>query len=607
MPPFLLPMTKFVFPGSVPGDQLRNLTMARTHSRLGPLPATAIAGNDITASCLYVSAIAVAHADVWAVVALLLVAGVLYLFRSIYGEVVGALPLNGGAYNVLLNTTNKYNASIAATLTILSYMATAVICAASAMHYLDALVPAVPVVMASLAVLALFMLLSIVGISESSVVAVGIFILHMASMALLVAVSLWFVARNGFSVLHLNWNTPLPHGQGFWVALFFGFSTAMLGVTGFESSSNYVEEQKPGVFPQTLRNMWVAVTALNPLVVLSALLVLPIPAIVANGDAMLAHLGLTAGGKWLATLITVDAVVVLCGSVLTSYVGVTGLVKRMTLDRILPQFLLKETRRGSSPRIIILFFILCLSVLFITQAETQALAGMYTISFLTVMAFFALGNFLLKIKRAKLPRPETASTVTVSLGMFGVLLALYGNVRLHPEYLVVFLQYFVPAILIIAFLLNRKAILEYLMIWVSSFVESVPGLAVLGRFTISRTLRRLNRQEFVYFTKGDDLSVLNRVMMYVQANEITKKLKIVTVLKEGESVRPQYLEDVRVLDRAYPEIKIEFIELHGLFGPALVHELSEKWNIPTNFMFIGSPGDRFPYRVADLGGVRLII
>jgi hypothetical protein len=54
---------------------------------------------------------------------------VLFLFRKIYGEVVGALPLNGGAYNALLNTTNKSTASLAATLTILSYMATAVISA----------------------------------------------------------------------------------------------------------------------------------------------------------------------------------------------------------------------------------------------------------------------------------------------------------------------------------------------------------------------------------------------------------------------------------------------------------------------------------------------
>ena len=73
----------------------------------------------------------------YAWLALLIVSAVLFMFRKIYGEVVGALPLNGGAYNVLLNTTSKGNASVAACLTILSYMATAVISASEAMHYLQ--------------------------------------------------------------------------------------------------------------------------------------------------------------------------------------------------------------------------------------------------------------------------------------------------------------------------------------------------------------------------------------------------------------------------------------------------------------------------------------
>jgi amino acid transporter len=574
--------------------------------KLGPLAATAIAGNDITSSCLYVGAIAIGYAGPWAVVALLLVAGALFLFRKIYGEVVGALPLNGGAYNVLLNTTNKYNASIAACLTILSYMSTAVLSASTAMYYLDALVPALPVMLATVGVLGLFMLLSIAGITESSTVATVIFIVHLATMALLLLFGIGSVARHGFSMIALNWQMPLPTGS-IAAALFFGFSTAMLGVTGFESSANYVEEQEQGVFPRTLRNMWLAVTVLNPLIALTAIMVLPLGAIGDHQTTMLSFMGLTIGGPWLATVVTADAVVVLCGAVLTSFVGVSGLIRRMTLDRILPQILLRHNRRGSSPRIIILFFLLCLSVLLLTKAKIEALAGVYTISFLTVMAFFALGNFLLKIKRARLPRPETASVLTVSVAMVAVLAALYGNVRLHPEYLVVFLQYFVPAMLIIALLLNRKTILEYLMIWVSSFVESVPGLAVVGRFAISRSIRRMNRQEFVYFTKGDDLSVLNRVMMYVQANEITKRLKIVTVLKQGEHVREEFRRDIGVLDRAYPDIKIEFIEMHGVFGPELVHRLSTEWGIPPNFMFIGSPGDKFPYRLADLGGVRLVI
>jgi hypothetical protein len=45
----------------------------------------------------------------------------------------------------------------------------------------------------------------------------------------------------------------------FQILFFLGFSAAMLGVSGFETSANYVEQQKPGVFRLTLRNMWVAV------------------------------------------------------------------------------------------------------------------------------------------------------------------------------------------------------------------------------------------------------------------------------------------------------------------------------------------------------------
>ena len=51
----------------------------------------------------------------------------LYLFRGVYSEVGSALPMNGGSYTVLLNTTNKTLASLAACLTLLSYVATAVV------------------------------------------------------------------------------------------------------------------------------------------------------------------------------------------------------------------------------------------------------------------------------------------------------------------------------------------------------------------------------------------------------------------------------------------------------------------------------------------------
>lgn len=73
--------------------------------KLGQWMATGICGNDITSSCLYVTGLCVADAGVYAPICLLMVAFTLFLFRRVYGEAVTALPLNGGAYNVLLNVS----------------------------------------------------------------------------------------------------------------------------------------------------------------------------------------------------------------------------------------------------------------------------------------------------------------------------------------------------------------------------------------------------------------------------------------------------------------------------------------------------------------------
>ena len=175
------------------------------HKKLNELQATAICGNDICSSCLYVSSLTILYAGQYAWISLLIVAAVLFLFRKIYGEVVGAIPLNGGAYNVLLNTSSKRLASTAATLTVLSYMATAVISAGEAMHYLASIIPALNVIIATVVVLLLFTMLSIVGIGESANVAVVIFLFHLVSLTILVTASGWFLIANGLEILQINW------------------------------------------------------------------------------------------------------------------------------------------------------------------------------------------------------------------------------------------------------------------------------------------------------------------------------------------------------------------------------------------------------------------
>jgi amino acid transporter len=574
--------------------------------RLSELAATAICGNDITSSCLYVSALAILYAGVWAPVALLLVGGMLYLFRSIYGEVVGALPLNGGAYNALLNTTSKFRASMAACLTILSYMATAVISATVAMHYVAVLWPSWPVIPMTVVLLAIFTGLTILGIAESAMVAIGIFVFHIFTLTCLVAAGGWYVITHGLATLSLNIHTPTP--GGFAAAIFFGFCVSLLGISGFESSANFVEEQAPGVFPKTLRNMWLAVMVFNPLIALLALCVLPLGEIASHDEAaMLANMGTVTSGHWMATWISVNAVLVLSGAVLTSFVGVNGLVGRMTLDRCLPQLLLKKNRRGTTHRITIAFFILSVSVLLITKGDWRALAGVYTISFLAVMALFGGGNLLLKIKRAALPRPVRASWISVLVAISAVVIGLLGNARLNPTFLIVFLQYFIPTALVVIVMLERIVILKAIMFAlarISAFFSRPPsGLTWL----IRETIQEIVDQQMVFFTRGDNLANLNRAILYVLKNEHTKRIKVVTVVQDPSQCPGNLKDNLAVLDEIYPEMDIEFVVITDKFSPDLITELSKKWEIPTNFMFIGSPAGKLPYDLADLRGVRLIV
>jgi hypothetical protein len=64
------------------------------------------------------------------------------------------------------------------------------------------------------------------------------------------------------------------------------------------------------------------------------------------------------------------------------------------------------------------------------------------------------------------------------------------------------------------------------------------------------------------FTKGDD-AILNKVMQYVKIMSLLK-IKIVNVKREGSESNDSLIIDLKVLDRAYPEIAIEFIELEGV-------------------------------------------
>jgi amino acid transporter len=573
--------------------------------KLGVWKSTAICGNDITSSCLYVSALCALQAGPYAPIAMLLVAAVLYLYRSIYGEVGSALPLNGGAYNVLLNTTSKAHACIAACLTLLSYIATAVISGYEAMHYLHTLVPGLPVAAASVALLGFFALLNLVGISESGAVALGLFTFHMVTLILLCLFAGLAVLRDS-TLLAANWAMPVEGGLV--RALWFGFAAAMLGISGFESSANFIEEQKPGVFPRTLRNMWLAVAVFNPLISFLSLGVIPLRAVEEHKEDLLAEMGLVSGGPWLQQMVAVDAVLVLSGAVLTGYVGVTGLVRRLSLDRCLPQFLLRENKlRKTNHWIIWLFFFLCCSILAISGGDVGLLAGVYTISFLGVMLLFALGNALLKIKRARLPRDEHASWGALLLAAIAVVVGLAGNLMLKPEYVGVFSLYFIVTLAIFGLMLWRVQIYFVAIAAVKGIVDQILLWNRGLQLRLLRDIRRIQGFQVIYFTKGDNLASLNRVAKYVIENEQTSRLKVVHVYEKEEDIPAALSGHLNTIDRLYPRLRIDLVLIRGKFGPELIERVSRRLNVPKNYMFIGTPGDQFPHNISELGGVRLVM
>ncbi|KAF4324214.1 hypothetical protein BBO99_00000070 [Phytophthora kernoviae] len=605
--------------------------LSMDHPKLSEWLATAICGNDILSSCLYVSGLVASKAGKLAPVALAVVAGILYLYRFIYGEVLNAVPLNGGSYNVLLNTTSKRLAAMAASLAILSYIATGVVSGTSACNYLASHVPSLEIVPATIGLLFLFALLSLIGITESAVVALVIFIAHATTLAVLCALSVVFIVKDDFQILRANFNTDFPDinlagdimSGNFLTAVFFGTSTAMLGISGFETSSQFVEEQADGVFPKTLRNMWWGVAIFNPLISLLSLGVIPLNGpggIIDKRNTVLAEMGLHVAGENMQLAVALDAFVVLSGAVLTAYVGVTGLMRRLASDRVVPDFLLITNKwRGTNHFIIIGYFLVATSLVLILHGDTETLSGVYTYAFLGLMTLFGIGCMLLKFKRADLPRTVIAPWWSCILGVSMVVTTFMGNLLGDPTILTYFSLYFIAVLSLVYIMFERTFVLRLCMYCMQRLCPSQRDndedkasetfslrTGARGGKTIARFIREINEPAIFFFCKTPNLNIINKAILYVRTNEQTQSLFIVHCHPRGTLAPDGFKETVSMFDHVYLKIKLNFLSVEGPFGPAMVEWISRRYNQPKNLMFIKQPNHDFAHTIASLGGVRVI-
>ncbi len=587
-------------PGRIPSTE--EFFVGPSHKkRLNQWLATGICGNDITSSCLYVSAIAAVFAGVLAPIVLLMVIAVLYLYKKVYTEVVEALPLNGGTYNCLLNCTSKFAAALAACMTILSYIATAVISSKTAVDYAYSLYPHFNVTHGTILVLAVFAALAIIGITESAIVALCIFIFHMGTLATFCILGIFSIPWD-FHVLTENVKT-LPTGDGLLTAIALGFSAALLGISGFESSANFVEEQDVGVFRKTLRNMLVAVGLINPVTSILSLCMLPVATIVLFKDYLLSEMAFMMGGKVFKVVVVVDAAAVLSGAVLTSFVGVTGLVQRMALDQCLPQFLLKKSRRDTAHRIIIIFFLLCSSILVATKGSLLSLAGVYTISFLGVMTLFGLGNILLKVKRKELKRTYRAPWVVILLAISATGFGMIGNVVIDYKNLLFFLEYFIPTVLLVLIMYLRIPILKAVL----QLLNNLMSKTLVWRTQVIDNITSITDQRVILFTRAVSLGRLHAAFNYILKNESSRSVIVIHLYSNPEQNEEESLNrSLETIREIFPMINVELVVRNGRFGPEIIEEVSNEFDVAINNIFIGAPEEKHAFSVQDLGGVRVI-
>ncbi|KAI8070678.1 amino acid permease-domain-containing protein [Gongronella butleri] len=583
---------------------------------LGQFRATSISGNDLFASVFYFLGPVVVQAGQYAPISMLLVALFMYPVKRIMTEVITCVKLNGGTYNAMLHTTAKVIAALAACFSILDYLATCGVSASSSAAYLAAQVTlpsALSPFLLTLIILIAFGAICLFGIRESSTVSLAICMFHLLTMAVLVVACIVQWVRAGNAQLVANWQPPPPNADSNAAkSIFKGFCYGLLGVTGIEAAENIVEDLKPNTFPKVMNNMYVFLVLFNAPITFLATVLVPVADIQGNAASATSILAshATPGQQWLPLWVLVDAVVVLCAGVLTGMIGAIGLVSRLASDRILPQALLAQNKwTGSYHYITLIFLVLNVILCCIVRGDASSLSGVFSVAILGVLTMYALANVLLKYKRGRLPRLVRVNVSTAILALLTLVMALVANIVFDPSIAAYFLIYYVIVAAVVLIMLKRGTLLK-VAYWLIDQMDGIPGLtrvvAVCARY-LEQKIIAIREQPTVFFVKTDEPHILNKAILYVQRNESSNHIKFIHLYDRVHDIPEQLETNHRLLDEVYPKIQLDLVFIQGKFDPPTIDRISRQLNIEKTFMFISTPGPKFPYTIGDLGGVRIIM
>jgi amino acid transporter len=192
-------------------------------------------------------------------------------------------------------------------------------------------------------------------------------------------------AHTGSDVLRANWAERPASWHAILRDIFYGVCIGFLGVSGFETTPSYIELVSLDKYPSVIRNLICAVTLLNgPLILL---VYAHIPSLeIKTGTNILSRLADKVAGRWLRTLLVVDAMLVLCGGIVTGLFTACGLLKRLAEDGVLPNFFLRQVPITKELLIAPIFFLLaCIAMYASSGFNLTILSSIFSVTLLTVL------------------------------------------------------------------------------------------------------------------------------------------------------------------------------------------------------------------------------
>ncbi|KAJ3733852.1 AAAP amino acid permease [Lentinula guzmanii] len=577
---------------------------------LGQFTASALAGNAVLGSVFYALPAVVGVASVYSPISLFIATLTLFIWRPIMEELGSALPICGAPYSYILNVSSKTLALLGAALLFLDFASTSVVSAATATSYLagEVMLP-FPDFVGTILVLAIFTLVSLSGIKESARVALYVLTLHLITMTILIIAGAVHWASIGNDQIKENWHDgKASSASEIAKQTFNGFCLGMLGLTGFECTPAYIARIKPGRLPLVLRNLHYPAIVLNCVLMMLVLAIVPLETIL-EGDNILSLLAEKAFGKGLRLYIAVNAIIVLCGGVLTGILSACELLEQLTLDRLIPRSFSRVIPLTNAPYVSVLSFIAFSGIIYAsTGAQLSIVSKMrvtphkFSLVWLVVMSLFPLALLLLKFNRGRLSRTPNTPFWVVLLAMALVPIVFAGNIIVDPTTAGYFAAYLIVIVIFFSATQNKTHILK----WIYGIYDQFPSLHRMS-FTkswgekIIDLMRTLKRQPVCILVRTDEINRLFQMIMYVRDNEETASVKIVHFIDEEFGVPSELEANARILDEAFPEITIDLIIVTGTFNPINVAALAHRLSIPPSLMFMNCPGPTFKYNVADLG------